>query len=560
MTASGIDWTAPTYEEILRRHRWVIPERFNIAEAACDRYARGQATLALTTVHDGSVHRYTFDDLADHSDRLASVFAGLGVERGDRVAVFLPQRVENPLSHLAAFKLGAVSVPLSPLFRAQALAYRLRHSGAKILITDPEHLEHAREALTDLDVRVLSCEATTGAFAPSAEPFWTLLRDAPRRRAVDTSAHDPAMLIYTSGTSGMPKGALHAHRFIPGRLSGFELVHRLEAGPLPDRPFYTPADWAWVGGLVDCVLTPWMFGRPVLGVVRSRFEPEEFVRTLVEHRVRSLFLAPTALHRLRGAVSPDAVRAADIFAVHTAGEPLSPAAYAWASSAFGDGNVFELYGMTEMGATIGHSPFFEVRPGSMGRPYPGHDVELLSSEGEVVRGGGRGQIAVRRGDPGMFLGYLGDPEATRDRFSADGEWFLTGDIAERSEDGWLRYVGRDDDMFNTSGYRVGPTEIEAALASHPDVEHAAVVGEPDEERGAIVKAFVVLRSGATPSPALADEIRIHVKERLATYEYPRRIVFARELPMTSSGKVRRQELRASDADARFGLGSPAARG
>jgi acetyl-CoA synthetase len=546
---SGIDWSAPSYEEVRRRHRWAIPDRLNIAHIACDRHADGRGQLAMTCVdEDGRLSRHTFDDLAGGSGRLASVLAAFGVTRGDRVAVYLPQRVETALAHLAAFKLAAVTVPLSPLFRAEALRYRLHHSGAKVLVTDAEHLGYAREALDGTNIRVLSCDDP----APGAEPFWPLVREAAPSPCAETHADDPAMLVYTSGTSGMPKGALHAHRFLPGRLSGFELAHRLQARPSAGRPFYTPADWAWVGGLVDCVLTPWVFGCPVLGARRRRFDPEAFVSLLAEHHVRSLFLAPTAAQRLRAALDPDRVaRAVSIESVHTAGEPLSPDAFTWCARAFG--TVHELYGMTEMGATIGNCPFFDVRPGSMGKPYPGHEVALLAGDGTVVQGEGTGQIAVRRGDPGMFLRYLHDDDATRARFSLDGEWLLTGDMAHRDAAGYFHYRGRSDDMFNTAGYRVGPTEIERSIASHPAVEHAAVVGEPDQERGAIVKAFVVLRPGIAPTPELAGDIGRHVKDRLATYEYPRRIVFARELPMTPSGKIRRVELRAPGADARYGL-------
>ena len=533
---SGIDWSAASYDDLCRRHRWTIPARCNIARFACDRHA-GSGKLALLDVDEhGEVARYTFDQLADHSDRLASVLAGFGVGQGDRVAVFCPQRVENPLAHLAAMKLGAISVPLSSLFRADALAYRLGHSAAKVVITDGEHLEHLQPVLAALALppRVLTCEA-----------LWALVRDADRAVAVDTAADDPAMLVYTSGTTGMPKGALHAHRFLPGRLSGFELVHRLESRP-GKRLFWTPADWAWVGGLVDCVLTPWWFGCPVAGWRRRGFEPAAVFDFIARMGVRSLFLPPTAIRRMR-TIDPPPPLALD--SVHTAGEPLPPDTYAWATRAFG--TVYELYGMTEMGATIGNSPWFAVRPGSMGKPFPGHDVRVLRDDGSEADPDETGEIAVRRGDPGMFLGYHDDPEATAARFR--GDFLMTGDLAARDRDGYIVYRGRADDLINTAGYRVGPTEIEQTLLAHPAVEHAAVVGVPDAERGEIVKAFVVVAPGFRADAALHAELQQHVKQRLAAYEYPRRIVFAAELPMTPSGKLRRTELRAPDADARYGV-------
>ncbi len=545
--SSGIDWSATSYDEVVRRHRWGIPVHCNIAELACDRHAASGRLAMVEVDEQGGARHHTFAQLAEWSDRLASVLAELGVVRGDRVAVFCPQRVENPLGHLAAFKLGAVSVPLSSLFRSEALAYRLAHSQAKVVITDAEHLDYLRPVLAAMPrpPRVLACDVP--ASAPGVDSLWPLIDGALRVVRAPTTANDPAMVVYTSGTTGMPKGAVHAHRFIPGRLSGFELMHRLEASPTDDRPFWTPADWAWVGGLVDCVITPWLFGCPVIGWRRRGFEPAAVYDLIARYRVRSMFVPPTAIRRLQTAGLPP--RALGLVSVHTAGEPLPPETLAWAQRAFG--TVYELYGMTEMGATIGNSPWFDVRPGSMGKPFPGHDVRLLRDDGTMTDPDETGEICVRRGDPGMFLGYLDDAAATEARFR--GDWLRTGDLAARDADGYIFYRGRADDLINTSGYRVGPTEIEQTLLAHPAIEHAAVVGVPDPERGEIVKAFVVVRAGVRPDDALLAELQQHVKQRLAVYEYPRKIVFATELPTTASGKIRRTELRAPDADERFSV-------
>ena len=551
MIGSGIDWTAGSEAEVRRRHRFCVPARLNVGVAACDAHADGRGRLALTCERDGGaapgrVTHHTFDELAHASTRLMSALRRLGIERGDRVAVFLPQRVECALAHLATLKAGAVSVPLSPLFRADALEYRLAHSGAKVLVTDAEHLPHLAEIRGRLPAlrAVLSCEPAAGAESLAA----ALAAGDPDAAAADTSCDDPAMLIYTSGTSGRPKGALHAHRFLPGRLSGFELIHKLEGDPT-GGPFWTPADWAWVGGLVDCVLTPWVFGRPVLAYHRGAFDVERAWSLISRHEVRSLFLPPTAMNLLKTIGDPRSRFPLAVRSVHSAGEPLTPETYAWAARVFP--SVLELYGMTEMGAVIGCSPFFPVRPGSMGKPYPGHEVALLDERGDPVRAGEPGEIAIKKGDPGMFLGYFDDPAGTAARFR--GDWLVTGDIARVDADGYYHYLGRDDDMFNASGYRVGPSEIEETLEQHPTVERAGVIGDPDEARGMVVKAFVLLRAGVAPSVALADELRAHVKARLATYEYPRKIVFARELPMTVTGKLRRADLRAADADARYGV-------
>jgi acetyl-CoA synthetase len=537
--SAGIDWSAASHEALTEAHRWQIPERFNIA-AAIQRHADGSGRTALVELfEDGSSRTTSFDELEVLSGRLARAMSELGIEPGDRVGVFLPQCRENALAHLAAFRLGAISVPLSPLFRAEALRHRLAKSGAKLCFTGPElspHLAEVRASLPALATIVDSDAAFAELIESASEPL-------PVR---DTSRDDPAMLIYTSGTTGLPRGALHAHRFLPGRLTGFELCHRLESGPHRDRPFWTPADWAWVGGLVDCVLTPWVLGCPVLAAKRRGFDAQILASVIARGDVRSLFLPPTALHRLLGA-DPSAFRS--ILSVHTAGEPLPAETYRWAAQGFQ--NVYELYGLTEIGAVAGSSPFVPVRPGSLGKPYPGHRVVLLDDDGDLVEGAGEGELAVHRSDPGMFLGYFEDPEATASRFR--GDYLVTGDVARRDEDGYLYYVGRNDDVFNTAGYRVGPTDIEATLTHHPLVSDAGVIGEPDAERGHVVKAFVLLKEGTAPSPALAAELQNFVKERLAAYEYPKKIVFVRELPRTVSGKLQRSLLRARDADARFGL-------
>lgn len=515
----------------------------NIAQACVGRHADGSGRLALVCDDGrGTVTRHSFDELHEQSGRLARGLAELGVARGDRVAVFLPQRVENPLAHLAAFRLGAISVPLSPLFRAEALEHRLGDAGAKVVVTDAEHASF----LDGLPGRptVVSCDADT----PGTESVAALMRLG-KVGIADTAADDPAMLLYTSGTTGLPRGALHAHRFVPGRLTALELMHRLESRPDPVRPFWTPADWSWVAGLVDSVLAPWSLGCPVFGLRRSgALDPDAVLDAVEAQRPRGLFLPPTAMHVLRRATRASRPSLRDI-SVHSAGEPLPAETFAWAASVFGE--VSELYGTTEMGAVVGTSPFVPVRPGSMGKALPGHTVDLQDDDGRPVADGVVGEIVVRRPDPGMFLGYFGDAAATAARFR--GDWLRTGDLARRDRDGYLWFQGRTDDVFNTSGYRVGPTEIEESLGRHPAVERAAVVGEPDAERGAVVKAFVVLRPGVAPSLALAAQIQAHVKQSLAAYEFPRKLVFARALPMTVTGKIRRAELRAPGADERFGI-------
>jgi acetyl-CoA synthetase len=548
---TGIDWSATSYAEVRARHRWSVPEILNIGVSASDRHAATGRTALIEALPDGVLRTHSFAELSRLSDHLASGLRAIGVEPRDRVAVLLGQRLETVVAHLAVLKLGAVSVPLSPLFGEDALEYRLGHSGTKVLVTGREHatvVAALRSRLGDLRV-VVACdpEAWTGADVC----FERIVSGTPGAfTPAPTRADDPAMIVYTSGTTRKPLGALHAHRFLPGRLPGFELIHRLEGGPHEYRPFWTPADWAWVGGLVDSVLTPLFFGRPVLASSRTgRFEPEAAFELMARARVRSLFLPPTALNILSRVAEARERYGLAVFSTHSAGEPLHPATLAWAEQTFG--TVFELYGMTEMGATIGNSPFSPVRPGSMGKPYPGHVVSIADEAGDHLPDDQLGEIVVRRDDPGMFLGYWNDAAATASRFRGDS--LATGDLARRDAEGYFWYVGRADDVFKTSGYRVAPGEIEAAIEGWAGVERAGVVGVPDPERGTIVKAFVLLKHDVLPTASVACSIQEHVRARLAAYQYPRRVVFVRELPLTVTGKLRRSELRSPDADQRFGV-------
>ncbi|HZO15310.1 MAG TPA: AMP-binding protein, partial [Polyangiaceae bacterium] len=501
MLTSGIDWSARSYDDLCARFRWRIPDTLNIAEV-CDASDR-------TALIESSGRRYSFRELKELSDRMALLLREIGVEREERVAVLLPQCVENPLAHLGAFKLGAVSVPLSPHFRREALRHRLGASRARVVITDSEHAAMVSELDLPHLKAILCCDED------GPEPLWPALeRTHGPFEPVRTQANDPAILLYTSGTEGLPKGALHAHRVLAARLGAFELIHRLEAEP-GERPFYTPAEWAWVAGLVDSVFTPWALGCSVLAH-RPRFDAGEALELM--RQVRGAFVPPTALRRMREVDGPMLDAGILDAGIHSAGEPLEPELRAWAEQRFC--SVHELYGMTEIGALIGSSPFVPPRPGRVGKPYPGHELTLLEE----------GIIAVRRDDPGLMLGYFEDAAATEARCA--GDWFLTGDIARRDEDGYFAYVGRADDVFNTSGYRVGPSEIERTLMRHPSVALAAVVPESDAERGAVPKAFVVLGDGVQPSEALASELRLFVRNELAAYQAPRRVVFARELPTT----------------------------
>jgi acetyl-CoA synthetase len=525
-----------SYEEVYRGFRWELPERFNIGAAACDRHADGSGRLALIyEAPDGQVERISFDDLKRLSNRCANALAGLGVQPGDRVGVLLPQRPETAIAHLAIYKLGAVAVPLFVQFGPDALEHRLADSGAEALITDGENLPKIPADLPDL-ATILIVEGDKDGHPP----FWPTLERAREEFApADTAAEDPALIIYTSGTTGKPKGALHAHRVLLGHLPGVQLPH--DFFPQPGDLYWTPADWAWIGGLLDVLLPSFYFGVPVLAHRARKFDPEEAFALMGRHGVRNAFLPPTALKMMRPVAEPRRRFGINLRSVASGGEALGEDILTWSEAALGVA-VNEFYGQTEANLLVGNcASLYPVRPGSMGRPIPGHAVAVVSAEGEVLPPGETGVIAVRRPDPVIFLGYWNNAEATAAKFA--GDWCLTGDVAVQDQDGYIWYKGREDDLISSGGYRIGPTDIEDCLIKHKAVLMAAAVGQPDPVRGEIVKAFVVPRPGIAPGPALAKEIHAFVGERLAWYQAPREIFFVDELPLTATGKIIRRELR-----------------
>jgi acetyl-CoA synthetase len=534
--------SASDVETLRRNFRWQVPERFNIADAVCDRHARSGDRLALIEEREGGeVRRHSFGDLRASSNRLANALADAGVGRGDRVGILLGQRLETLLAHLAAHKLGAISVPLFVLFGSDALAFRLADSGAKVVVTDPEgaaKLSGIRDRLPGLR-RVF---ATDGGCPDAADLDAAMVRAGDRIAPADTAADDPALLIYTSGTTGPPKGALHAHRVLLGHLPGVQWPH--DFFPQPGDRFWPPADWAWIGGLLDVLLPSLYCGVPVVASRARKFDPEAAVDLMARHGVRNAFLPPTALRLLRQAgVRPQAA-GLRLRSIGSGGEKLGDDVIAWGEAAFGV-TINEFYGQTEANLVVGNNArLLPLRSGSMGQPVPGHDVAIVDDQGEPVAAGERGVIAVRRPDPVMFLGYWNQPEASAAKFR--GDWLLTGDLGRADKDGYFHYLGREDDLISSAGYRIGPSEVEDCLARHPAVAFAAVIGVPDQLRGELVKAFVVPRSGHPPSDDLARAIQDFVRARLAAHAYPRQIEFLDELPLTATGKVRRTELRARE--------------
>lgn len=529
------------YDRLCRAFSWQIPDRYNIGIDVCDRWAaRDPARLAILDVApSGAVKPWTFAELRAGSNRLARALRRHGVGPGDRVAILLPQAAEVVLAHVAVYKLGAVALPLAVLFGTDALEFRLADAGARAVITNAAglaKLASMRDRLPGLDL-VLSVDGPDGAALGFAE---ALEREAPDFDPVETASDDPAMMIYTSGTTGQPKGALHAHRVLLGHLPGVQLPH--EFFPRPGDRLWTPADWAWAGGLLNGLLPALHFGVPVVARKFEKFDPDEAFHLMAALGVRNTFVPPTALRMMRSVASPRGRFDLALRTIASAGEALGAETLAWAREAFGL-TVNEAYGQTECNLVLASCAAIGVsRPGFIGKPVPGHRVAVIRPDGSVCEPGELGQIAVLRPDPVMFLGYWNRPEATRDKFL--GDWMTTGDQGETDAEGYVRFVGRDDDVITSAGYRIGPTEIEDCLMRHPAVALAAAVGKPDALRTEIVKAFLVLRPGFAAGEALGDEIRDFVRARLSAHEYPREIEFVRELPLTTTGKVIRRELRA----------------
>jgi acetyl-CoA synthetase len=529
-----------TYEEVNERFEWDVPEHFNIGVEVCDKWAeREPSRLALISVESGAAGReLSFGALRALSNRLANLLGANGIERGDRVAILLPQSFETACGHIAVHKLGAVSVPLFTLFGVEALEYRLANSGARAVITNAEgasKLADIRDRLPALEL-VLSTEGeVSGARDLHAE----LAAQSELFQPVDTLADDPAVIIYTSGTTGQPKGALHAHRVLLGHLPGVEISHDLF--PQPGDRFWTPADWAWIGGLLDVLMPSLYHGVPVVTHRFEKFDAEAAFTLMQNLGVRNAFIPPTALKMMRAVESPEKRWELGVRSIASGGESLGTELLDWGRRVFGL-TINEFYGQTECNVVVSScATLGAIRPGTMGRAVPGHRVEIVDDAGNLLPAGVLGNIAVMRPDPVMFLGYFENPGATRDKFV--GDWLLTGDIGTRDSDGFLTFTGRNDDVITSSGYRIGPGEIENCLLGHPKIRMAAVVGKPDAQRTEIVKAYIVLSDGTEASDALAAELKDWVKMRLAAHEYPREIEFVEALPMTTTGKVIRRELR-----------------
>ena len=553
---------AGSYAELCRNFRWQVPEHFNIGVDVCGRWAEDRSRFALYYEDEsGFTSAHTFWDIQRAANRLSNVLAALGTLPGDRIAILLPQCPETAIAHVAIYQMGALAVPLSHLFGPDALEYRLGDAGAHLAIVDETTLPRVQEIRHRLPAlrHILGVGAATG----DGIKRWAEVLELASTRYTPTltAADDPAMIIYTSGTTGKPKGALMAHRTLLGNLSGYVCSH--DSFPQARDMFWSPADWAWTGGLWDVLLPTWHFGMPLLAY-KGRFDPGKAFALIEKYAIRNTFLFPTALKMMMKAVpEPKAKYDLDLRTIMSAGEPVGEAVFHWAKERLGV-TINEMFGQTEMNYVVGNcASRWPAKPGAMGRAYPGHRVAVVDDQGQVLPPGELGEVAVHRqcqgeDDPVIMLGYWQNPEATAAKFVGDG-WGLTGDLAKVDGDGDLWYQGRADDVFNSGGYRIGPSEIENCLLKHPAVANCAVIGVPDDLRGTLVKAFVVLQAGVAGSRGLVDELQQQVSRHLAPYETPKAIEFVDALPMTTTGKVQRRLLRAREEGRLGNAGEPGQR-
>ncbi len=526
----------PDWDIMRQNFRWDFPENYNISESCCAVWAAHDPDR-VALIHlseDGSEQRWTYGMFERAACRLANAFAAHGLGRGDRLAILLQQGPAVLISHFAAYKLGAIALPLFTLFGEEALSYRLADSGTKIVVTDGDNLAKVmalRGGLPDL-AEIYSIDP---AKAPVRDFYGDIAASSDVIFPVSTTPDDPALLVYTSGTTGPPKGVLHGHRVLLGHLPSVELHH--EFFPQQGDLGWTPADWAWMGGLLNIALPCLHYGVPLISRRMRKFDPAEAYDLIVRHKMRNLFLPPTALKLMQQAKVPEGV---SLRSVSSGGESLGAPLLEWAQTALGC-HINEIYGQTECNLVIssqgggGHQV-----AGAMGRAAPGHKVTVIDSAGQELAAGEMGEIAVRRPDPVMFLRYWNKPEATEAKFS--GDWMRTGDLGICDGAGYFTFASRDDDVITSSGYRIGPSEIENCLGGHPDVVMAAVIGVPDALRTEVVKAFVVLRDGADWD-GLEAALIARVREKVSPHVAPRMIERAESLPMTTTGKIMRRELR-----------------
>tara|TARA_Y100000590_G_scaffold83153_1_gene92656 strand:- start:5220 stop:6890 length:1671 start_codon:yes stop_codon:yes gene_type:complete len=532
-----------TYDEVYNNFKWDVPDRYNIASDVCDRWADDPSRVALVYEDENQkIETFTYQQIQKFSNQLANTLQSLGLGRQDRVTLLLAQDPEAAIAHVACWKAGMVSCPTSVLFGGDAITYRVNDSGAKALITDSVNFPKVMEVKDD-------CPTLEHVFVVDGDPdgslpFWETIAKADDKFSnVDTAADERAWISYTSGTTGLPKGSVQPHRMMLGHMPGLEFA--FDFFPQENDVIWSPADWAWMAGLMDIIMPGWFHGITVVASAMKGFDTTEAFRILSQHKVTIALLTPTMLKMMRQV--PDATSSYDLKlrAVMSGGEAVGTELLDWAKREL-DLTINEVFGQTECNMVLGNNGnVMDIKPGSLGKSLPGHHCAIVDDDGNEVPCGTPGHIAVRRPDPVMLLEYLNREDATEEKFI--GDWLITGDTGTMDEDGYFWFGGRADDVITSSGYRIGPGEIEDALLKHEAVQMVAVIGVPDPVRTETIKAFIIPAPDVTPSEDLAEELKNDVRGRLAKHEVPRFIEFVEELPMTTTGKIMRRELRDKEA-------------
>lgn len=531
------------YEEIYKEFTWKVPEFYNIAEDVCDRWAQDPSLIALIYEDaNKNVRSFTFLQIQRFANQLANAFREHGLSRQDRVTLLLAQDPESAIAHIACWKSGMVSCPTSVLFAKDAILYRLNDSGAKAVITDAAN--YPKVAAVKHECANLEHIFVVDAHPKGAINFWDAIsKQSDNFINERTLAEDRAWISYTSGTTGLPKGSVQPHRMMLGHMPSLEFVY--DFFPQDNDRLWSPADWAWMAGLMDVIMPGWFHGCPVIATAMKGFDPEDAYRILSEHQITLALLTPTMLKMMRQV--PNALDKYDIHlrAILSGGEAVGKELLEWGRREL-DISINEGFGQTECNVVLGNNGnVLPIKPGSLGKPTPGHICAIVDDDGEEVKPGTVGHIAVKRPDPVMLIEYLNQPEATKDKFI--GDWLITGDTGLMDQDGYFWFQGRADDVITSSGYRIGPGEIEDALLQHEAVQMVAVIGVPDPVRTEIIKAFIIPSPDIEPNEELVEELKQSVRNRLAKHEMPRLIEFVDSLPMTTTGKIMRRELRKREA-------------
>ncbi|XGI83748.1 AMP-binding protein [Halorutilales archaeon Cl-col2-1] len=534
MDLSGVE----SYEEAREEFEWEIPDKFNMGTAAIDQHADDRGRVAHFWENKyGENETWTFWQFQKRANQYGNALDDLGITQDDVVAVHVPQQPETIIAHTGTWRYGAISLPLAYTFEKDGIRYRLNDSETKAIVVHETKMDTIREIKDDVDSLEHILIVGDGEPQDDDEILFNDYLDekSTEFEPADTTPEDDCLLMYTSGTTGDPKGVLHGHRILIGHLPGFQMLHNMEM----EGVYYTPADWAWAGGMFDCLVPALFYGQPVVGTNLGKFIPEQQYELMEKFGISHGFVPPTALNMLRQ--EDDDPYDLELEFIVSGGESLTPEALEWGQER--GIHINELYGQTEANLLVGNcDKLWDVKPGSMGLPFPGHEVEVIDQDTlEPCEPRELGEIALKADDPVKFKKYINKPEKTEEVH--EGDWYLTGDLAEKDEDGFIWFQSRDDDLIISSGYRIGPVEVENEIMEVEEVAEVAVVGIPDEVRGNIVKAYVQVADGAEPSDGLREKIQDHVKNNLAKHEYPRELDFVDEFPKTATGKIRRKTLR-----------------